>query len=113
MLKGFLIIFGCYVLGDAIRWLLHLPVPGNVIGMALLTLGLRVRVLPLADVQPVADALLHHLAFLFVPAGVGVMLYFDLLQQELIPILLAFGVSSVIVLLVVGYVQQRFERPHE
>lgn len=109
MLKGLSIIFSCLLIGDSLSVLLHLPVPGNVIGLVLLTLALNRRMVRLDDVKPVADVLIKHLALLFVPPGVGLLLYFDVLRQEWLAIGVAFMLSTLLVLAVTGYVQQRLE----
>jgi hypothetical protein len=69
MITGFSIIFTCLLIGEAISAFLHVPIPGNVIGMGLLTVSLAVGLVRLDDVRPVADVLLKHLALLFVPPG--------------------------------------------
>jgi holin-like protein len=61
-------------------------------------------------VKPAADILVNNMAFLFVPPGVGLILYFDLLEKEFMAILLSFLLSTFLVLAVVGYAQQRLEK---
>jgi holin-like protein len=110
MLKGLCIIFSCLLIGDSLSTAFHLPVPGNVIGMVLLTLALNRRFIRLDDVKPVADALIKQLALLFVPPGVGLLLYLDVLRQEWLAIGAAFALSTLLVLAVVGHTQQWLER---
>lgn len=93
--------------------LFHLPIPGNVIGMLLLTFGLHRKMIRLEDVKPAADILVKNLAFLFVPPGVGLMAYFDVVSQEFAAITVSLMVSTFLVLGMVGYLQQRLEKPHE
>jgi holin-like protein len=61
----------------------------------------------------VADVLLKHLALLFVPPGVGILLYGNLLKQEWLPISLALNLSTILVLAIVGLLQQHLEKTHE
>jgi len=110
MIKSLGIIFGCLLLGDVISGVLYLPIPGNVIGMLLLTLALTRHLVRLEDVKPTADLLVKNLALLFVPPGVGLILYFDLLQKEFVAIVISFLVSTFLVLAIVGYVQQKLEK---
>ncbi|PCI27068.1 MAG: CidA/LrgA family protein [SAR324 cluster bacterium] len=110
MIKNLLIIFCCLFSGDLISFLLKIPIPGNVIGMVLLVLALQFKWVKLEDVKPAADILVKNLAFLFVPPGVGMILYFDLIAEELIPISVSLLVSSLIMLAVVGLVQQKLEK---
>jgi holin-like protein len=70
------------LLGEAVvRWL-QLPVPGPVLGMAVLLLLLVRRPPWLVALKPVSHQLLQHLSLLFVPAGVGVMLHLQRLGEE-------------------------------
>lgn len=84
--------------GEILAHVLDLPVPGPVIGMALLfiTLAIRgygARPIPRA-LQQTANTLLQHLSLLFVPAGTGVMLYLQLIVDEWLPISIALIVST-------------------
>ena len=81
-----------------------LPVPGPVLGMALL-FGLLQWRRPRAGagVLVVSDVLLAHLQLFFVPAGVGVVLYFGLLRDEAVPLTVALVGSWLVGLVVVGW----------
>lgn len=76
-----------------VRWL-GLPIPGPVIGMALLFLTLLVRGRVSDEMRTGASALLQHLSLLFVPAGAGVMLHFQRVADEWLPITLALVIST-------------------
>ncbi|MEW6478703.1 MAG: CidA/LrgA family protein [Pseudomonadota bacterium] len=80
------------LLGEALVRTLGLPVPGPVLGLALLLPVLAWRPSVLAMVRPTAQTLLQHLSLLFVPAGVGVMLHLQRLGDEA----LAIGVALVL-----------------
>jgi holin-like protein len=80
------------LLGEALVRTLGLPVPGPVLGLALLLPLLAWRPAVLAMVRPTAQTLLQHLSLLFVPAGVGVMLHLNRIGEEA----LAIGVSLVL-----------------
>lgn len=84
--------------GEILAHVLVLPVPGPVIGMALLFVTLVIRghgerPIPKA-LQQTASTLLQHLSLLFVPAGTGVMLYLQLIVDEWLPISIALIVST-------------------
>src|SRR5258705_7226704 len=67
--------------------LLRLPAP--VTGLILLYAELAVRGKLPDDLGVLADRLLQFLGMLFVPAGVGVIAYLDVLKAEALPILAA------------------------
>ena len=109
-LKSFAVIYGLLLVGQLGVKLLGLPVPGSVVGMVLLAAGLARGLLPVRAVQASAGLLVRHMALLFVPPGVGLIVYRDLLRAEWPAVVLAGVASTVAVLLVVGLLQQRMRR---
>lgn len=83
-------------LGEALVRLAGLPLPGPVAGMALLCAMLVARDAIPEPLAAAADGLARHLSLLFVPAGVGVMLYAHQLAAEWLPIVVALVVSTVL-----------------
>ena len=67
MLGYLTLIFCCQLLGELVVTALGLPVPGPVLGMALLFAGLLTYGSVPADLASTADALLSNLSLLFVP----------------------------------------------
>ncbi len=102
MLFYLTLIFCCQLLGELLTAASGLPVPGPVVGMALLFSGLLVRGSIPDDLHTVADTLLTHLSLLFVPAGVGVMLHARLIGSELVPISVSLVASTVLTIAVTG-----------
>lgn len=110
MVRGFALLLLLQFVGEVIARAGKLPIPGNVIGMGLLLVALLLGWIEEGWIREAADLLLSHLALLFVPAGVGVMVYFDLLQREWLPILVALVVSSFAVMAVTGWTEAWLER---
>lgn len=106
MIRQLAIIFGCLALGELIIYLTHVPLPSSILGMLLLTLFLKLKVVRLEWVKQISDALVGNIGFFFVPPGVAIMLYFDVIRAELWPIVTATVVSTLIVLAVTGWVHQ-------
>lgn len=82
--------------GEALSHFLVLPVPGPVLGMALLLAALSVSKELAGRLRETANAILQHLSLLFVPAGVGVMLHVARLAEEWIAIVLAVAISTIL-----------------
>ena len=82
--------------GEAVVRLAGVPLPGPVVGMALLFGALVVRGRVPGTLGSAADGLAKHLSLLFVPAGVGVMMYARQLADEWVPIVVALVVSTVL-----------------
>lgn len=72
---GLGILTGFAAAGQALVTLTHLPLPGSVVGMALLWLALSLNVIKLRWIAAAADGLLGILGLLFVPATVGFIQY--------------------------------------
>ena len=106
MIRGFAVLLSFQLLGELVVRGFNWPVPGNVVGMALLLAALMVGMIRLEWVTEAAELLLTHMALLFVPVGVAVMLYFDLLAREWLPIVAATVLSTFVVIAVTGHVTQ-------
>lgn len=106
MIRQCAIIFGCLAVGELVVYLTGTALPSSIIGMLLLTLLLKLRVVKLQWVKGISDFLVANLGFFFVPAGVGLMLYFDIISAEFWPILISSVVSLLLVMVVTGWVHQ-------
>ncbi len=113
MLNGLTILLICQLIGEATVRGLGLPVPGPVLGMALLFIGLLLRGGIPADVEAVGGALLKHLSLLFVPAGVGVMLYLPLFAAEWEAIAASLLISTLLTIAVTALIMARLLPPEK
>ena len=100
------IIFGCLTIGELFVHFTGINFPSSVIGMLLLTLLLELKIIRLEWVKGIADFLTGNLAFFFIPPGVAIMLYFDIIQAQFMPICLATIISTILVLCVTGWTHQ-------
>lgn len=100
------IIFGCLALGELIVWLTGIKLPSSIIGMLLLTLFLQMKWIKLRWVEGISNFLVKNLGFFFVPPGVALMLYLDVIKAQLIPIVVASVISMVVVFVVTGWIHQ-------
>ena len=106
MVRQCFILFGCLALGELVVMVTGLKLPASIIGMLLLTLLLQLRIVKLEWVRGLTDFLIANLGFFFVPPGVALMLYFDLIRAEIVPIVAATVLSTILVLLVTGHTHQ-------
>jgi holin-like protein len=110
LIRGFAILLSFQLAGEVLSRALHLPVPGPVIGMALLLATLELGGAREDGVRTVATGLLSHLSLLFVPAGVGVILHASRLAAEWLPIAVSLVASTAATLAVTGRLAQHDER---
>ncbi len=116
MLNALTLLVSCQFTGEILARGLGLPVPGPVVGLLLLLGGLVVRDRltrrgPGAELKATATGLLANLGLLFVPAGVGVVTQLHVLAENWLPIAAAILISTVLGLIVTGWVMQRLARP--
>ncbi|MGE5385504.1 MAG: CidA/LrgA family protein [Betaproteobacteria bacterium] len=104
MVATFTLLLVFQVVGEVIAFGFSLPVPGPVIGMALLFVTLVLKGGIGAEIRHTAQGLLQHLSLLFVPAGVGVMLHLERLADEWLALTASLVVSTVVALLVTAAV---------
>ncbi|MEH2920261.1 CidA/LrgA family protein [Samsonia erythrinae] len=109
-LRAFALIYLCLLAGNAVSALLPFSLPGSIIGMLILFVLLASQILPAQWVKPGCRLLIRHMALLFVPIGVGIMNYYDLVSQQLGPIVVSCAISTLIVMLAVGFSTQIMQR---
>jgi putative effector of murein hydrolase LrgA (UPF0299 family) len=111
MLAGLTVLLLFQCAGEVIVHFFKLPFPGPVLGMLLLavTLLVRGRELP-ADLHAAGHGILRHLSLLFLPAGVGVMLYYRTLTPSLLPLLVVLVVSTLVTIAVTALVVRWLSR---
>lgn len=97
------IIFSLCWLSIVIANYLPLPIPSSIIGLLLLLICLLTGVLKVEHIQEKSDFLLGNMAFFFIPAGVGMMNYLDILKTSWFPLLIICTVSTVVTFAVTAY----------
>ena len=87
-----------------------LPIPGPVIGMALLFVALLLRGGPGENLRQTSGQLLQHLSLLFVPAGTGIVLYGERIAAEWLPLVVAMVASTLLAIIVTALLLQALAR---
>ena len=113
MLSFFIVLLVCQLTGEVLVAFTGIPLPGPVLGMLLLFIGLLLRGGIPEDLNKMADGLLAHLSLLFVPAGVGVIAHAQLIGSELLPIAISLFLSTFITIVVTAWVMQKLARPEQ
>jgi holin-like protein len=112
MIEAMAALLACQLSGEVLARQFNLPVPGPVIGLALLFMSLRLR----ARLRPDAPAIdktalgvvsafmLAHLSLLFVPAGTGIVRHAATLVQHGPGLVVALVLSTALTLAVTAVV---------
>lgn len=106
-MTGVFYILAFYAAGELLARLTGGWVSGGVIGMILLFAALYSGVLKPDKVRDISRMLLGNMAMFFIPLGVGIVAAYDLLSQNLWSIITAATASTLLVIAVVGYMQQK------
>lgn len=109
-LKQFMIIALISLIGEAMSFLIPLPIPASIYGIVLLLFLLISGRLKLSDVKDVSSFLIAIMPVMFIPSAVGLMESFSLLRGSLTAYLVILIVSTVAVMAVSGLVTQRVIR---
>ncbi|MFO1116324.1 MAG: CidA/LrgA family protein [Beijerinckiaceae bacterium] len=113
MIRALALLLVCQLAGEVVARAVGLPVPGPVIGLALLASGALVHArmtgrdpskIEETDLGRVAGALLGSLGILFVPAGVGIVQQLPVVGAYALPLFVALLVSTAITLVVTVHV---------
>ncbi len=103
IIKQFGIIFSLCWIAVVIEKLLPIAFPASVIGMLLLLFCLLTGVLKIDHIREKSDFLLANMAFFFVPAGVNVINYLDILKENWLPLLLICVITTVVTFAAAAY----------
>ena len=106
---GIFLILLFYLLGCFVAALIGNFVPGSVIGMILLFCALSLKWVRPGHVTKVSMFLLDNMMLFFIPVGVGLITSYTLLSRYMLAIIVASLVSTVLVIAVVGLVEQKLE----
>ena len=109
-IKQFLIILLFTLLGEALAYILPLPIPASVYGLVLLFTALCTGIVKLEQVKEVGGFLVSILPILFVAPTVGIVEHWALIAPRLIPMgllilgstALTFGISGTVARLFTG-----------
>lgn len=101
-----IIILGIYLLGEFISSILSLPIPGNILGMIILLVLLCTKIIKLEQIETISNFLLDHLAFFFIPAGVGLMSSVGIIKDTWLKLIIVCVSTTIITIAITGLIVQ-------
>lgn len=104
--KQFAIIIMISFVGELLKEFLPFPVPASIYGLVLMLLALVLGIIKVEQVSDVSTFLLDVMPVMFIPASVGLMESWHVMQSILIPAVILCVVGTVIVMVVSGHVTQ-------
>ncbi|GAB2799982.1 CidA/LrgA family protein [Halomonas shantousis] len=112
LIIGMSIILGCQFVGESLVLALDLSVPGPVVGMLLLLVTLMINGRVPEGLRYTGEGLLRYLTLLFVPAGVGMMVHFDLIRADFWTLVVTLIGSTAITMAVTAKVMDWLNQKH-
>ncbi|WP_194189975.1 CidA/LrgA family protein [Clostridium chrysemydis] len=106
LLREALIIFGIYLIGEFLVQITNIPVPGNIVGLLLLLICLCTKIIKPSQIETISNFFLDHLAFFFLPAGVGLMNSFGVIKANIVQILIVCIATTAITIAATGRIVQ-------
>lgn len=105
-LLGFGILILLQFISNQIINILPIKCPAPILGMILLVILLQAKIIKEAWIKNICELLLKHMALLFIPLFVGIIVYFDLIRTNILPILIAiFLITTLIMVLTALFVE--------
>lgn len=105
-----LVILIIYLVGEFLSSWLKLPVPGNILGMIILFVLLSTKVIKVDNISNISNFLLNHLAFFFIPAGVGLMTSLNVIKSNWLKLLIVCLSTTMIIIASTGLIVQFISR---
>lgn len=103
IIKQIGIIFSICWIAQIIESILPFDFPASVVGMIMLFALLVLGGLKVDHIREKSDFLLSNMAFFFIPAGVSIINYFDVLKSCVLQLLVICVVSTVITFAATAY----------
>ena len=105
--KQFSIIIMISFAGELLKEFLPFSVPASIYGLVLMLLALMTGIIKVEQVNDVSTFLLDVMPVMFIPASVGLMESWHVMQSILIPAAILCIVGTLVVMVVSGRVTQR------
>ncbi|TRM11269.1 CidA/LrgA family protein [Lentibacillus cibarius] len=100
------LLYAFYIAGNLLQNLLHLPIPGSIVGLLLLFAALLLKIWPIQWIETGSVFLLNYLPLLFVPATAGVMNYLGLFAGRTVWLFVVTIISTLLVMIFTGHTSQ-------
>lgn len=109
-LKEFVILCTCLFLGIITKHFINFPIPEAVYGMIYLFIAFALKIIEPDDVKKTSNGILHNLAILFVPAGVGIINSYDEIRGKTLVLVLVVVAGTAITMGLTGKIIELLQR---
>ena len=109
-IKQICIILAVCLVAELMEYFIPLPIAASIYGLVLMLLALVTKLIPLKEVEDVADFLTANMAIMFIPPTVGIMASVEEMKKMLLPLVVISVVSTLLIMMVTGKVTQAILR---
>lgn len=102
----FEIIIAISLVGELLNRLIPLPIPASIYGMVILFTALCTGLIKLSAVRETGKFLIYIMPMMFIPATVGLLESWSVMQEFLTAIIVISLVSTVLVMVFTGHITQ-------
>lgn len=106
-------LYGFFILGQLLRELFSIPLPGSILGLMLMFIALLLKIVPLNWVDSGAALLLSFLPLFFIPATAGVIEYFGVFTGKGAFLIVVLILSTLLTMAGSGLTSQYLSRRSE
>ena len=109
ILNQLAIILGLWALGEYISSFIQsvVVIPGSIIGMILLFILLKAKVIKLESINEVSNFFLDNMAIFFIPAGVSLIQSLDIISSNIIVLAITIIISTILVMSITAIVVEK------
>ena len=118
---GFIILCGIQFVCNYLVKTFHIILPSPILGIIVLALLLKFNIIKKEWIKDICNLLLKYMPLLFVPLFAGIIIYYSLIEKNLIPIIINILVTTTITLVlsalfvenIIKYIKfRKFKRIH-
>ena len=104
--RQFFLILAISFAGEILHMVLPLPVPASIYGLVLMLLALVTGIVKIEQVKDTAVFLIEIMPVMFIPAAVGLLDSWGVLQPMFLPVIIITLLSTVVVMAATGISSQ-------
>jgi holin-like protein len=106
-IRQFGIILAVTFVGEVLKFCIPLPIPASIYGLVIMLGLMMTKVVPAKSVKDAGSFLIEIMSIMFIPAGVGLMISWNVISEIWMPLVLIIIVTTVVVMVVTGRITQR------
>ena len=101
-MKQFAIILLITFIGELLKYITPLPIPGSIYGLLFMLFALLTKIIKLEEVKETSDFLVEIMPLMFIPVAANLINLGDKIMPVIIPLLIIIPITTLIVMILTG-----------